>query len=125
MVNALPIMLTGSSVRPDKAKKIGLVDFVVQPIGEPLIRSAQVLGCFLFHVIIFLEGTNQNLHVPKASEVLTASVGVFVMNCCCWSRVLSILLLLWCVHLCLGPGLKPIEERTQEYFEEVAIDTAK
>ena len=33
-MDSLPIMLTGADVRPDKARKIGLVDFVVDPLGE-------------------------------------------------------------------------------------------
>eukprot|EP00117_Sycon_ciliatum_P023311 scpid41499/ scgid19850/ Trifunctional enzyme subunit alpha, mitochondrial; 78 kDa gastrin-binding protein; TP-alpha; Long-chain enoyl-CoA hydratase; Long chain 3-hydroxyacyl-CoA dehydrogenase len=36
LMDALPIMLTGSDVRPDKAKRIGLVDFVVRPLGPGL-----------------------------------------------------------------------------------------
>eukprot|EP01135_Chromosphaera_perkinsii_P005560 Nk52_evm109s352 gene=Nk52_evmTU109s352 len=40
VTNALPMMLTGSNCRPAKAKKLGLVDELIQPIGEGL-RSEQ------------------------------------------------------------------------------------
>lgn len=31
--NALDMMLTGKTIRPDKAKKMGLVDSVIDPLG--------------------------------------------------------------------------------------------
>ena len=36
------MMLTGSSVRPDKAKKLGLVDLVVDPACLESVAIAQV-----------------------------------------------------------------------------------
>ncbi|VDM65368.1 unnamed protein product [Strongylus vulgaris] len=38
--NALDMMLTGKKVKADKAKKIGLVDSVVQPLGDGLASAA-------------------------------------------------------------------------------------
>ena len=32
--NAFDMMLTGRNIKPDKAKKMGLVDAVVDPLGE-------------------------------------------------------------------------------------------
>ena len=36
-LNALDMMLTGKNIKPDKAKKWGLVDGVVDPVGRHLI----------------------------------------------------------------------------------------
>ena len=36
------MMLSGSSVRPDKAKKIGLVDLVVDPVSLEEVAITQV-----------------------------------------------------------------------------------
>uniref|UniRef100_A0A0K0EFI9 Trifunctional enzyme subunit alpha, mitochondrial n=2 Tax=Strongyloides stercoralis TaxID=6248 RepID=A0A0K0EFI9_STRER len=41
VTNALDMMLTGKNIKPAKAKKIGLVDLVVQPLGVGL-ESAEV-----------------------------------------------------------------------------------
>ena len=38
----LKMMLSGSSVRPDKAKKIGLVDLVVDPVSLEEVAITQV-----------------------------------------------------------------------------------
>lgn len=38
---ALDMMLTGKSVKADKAKKLGLVDLVVQPLGPGLASPEQ------------------------------------------------------------------------------------
>lgn len=32
--NALDMMLTGRTIRPDRAKKMGLVDLLVDPLGK-------------------------------------------------------------------------------------------
>lgn len=32
--NALDMMLTGKTIRPDKAKKMGLVDQIIEPLGK-------------------------------------------------------------------------------------------
>ena len=42
MQEGLKMMLTGSSVRPDKAKKLGLVDLVVDPACLESVAIAQV-----------------------------------------------------------------------------------
>ncbi|KAK6023880.1 fatty acid oxidation complex, alpha subunit [Ostertagia ostertagi] len=39
--NALDMMLTGKKVKADKAKKIGLVDSVVQPLGDGILPAAE------------------------------------------------------------------------------------
>lgn len=32
--NALDMMLTGKTIHPDKAKKMGLVDQIIEPLGK-------------------------------------------------------------------------------------------
>ena len=34
VANAFDMMLTGKNIKPDKAKKMGLVDAVVDPVGK-------------------------------------------------------------------------------------------
>lgn len=36
MPDALDMMLTGKTVRADKAKKLGIVDLLVEPLGNDL-----------------------------------------------------------------------------------------
>ncbi|VDL83704.1 unnamed protein product [Nippostrongylus brasiliensis] len=50
--NALDMMLTGKKVRADKAKKIGLVDAVVQPLGDGLEPAAQNTHKYLEKVAV-------------------------------------------------------------------------
>ncbi|VDM81713.1 unnamed protein product [Strongylus vulgaris] len=50
--NALDMMLTGKKVKADKAKKIGLVDSVVQPLGDGLEPAAANTHRYLEEVAI-------------------------------------------------------------------------
>eukprot|EP00126_Sphaerothecum_destruens_P007729 Sdes_comp19965_c0_seq1m12514 len=80
LMEALPIMLTGSNVRAKKAKSLGLVDELVQPIGEGL-RAGGV------NTLMYLERsavlTAQKLargelkRKPRGAELSKFSVGGF------------------------------------------------
>lgn len=44
------MMLTGRNIRADKAKKMGLVDRLVDPLGKELKRNVGSCGDILGHV---------------------------------------------------------------------------
>lgn len=45
---ALDMMLTGRQVRADKAKKLGLVDLVVQPLGKRYFGFVRFMKCVVY-----------------------------------------------------------------------------
>jgi enoyl-CoA hydratase/carnithine racemase len=52
---AVPMVLMGKEVRPDKAKKIGLVDVVVDPFAleSVAVRSILLHTCAMLHISSF------------------------------------------------------------------------
>ena len=90
--DALDIALTGKNVRADKAKKLGLVDQIVAPLGT--LTSSHIHPCTHLYRVPTLTLT---LYPP----ILTPS------------------------HPHTGPGIKSPEERTIDYLEDVAVETAR
>jgi len=85
--NAMPIMLTGNNVRPDKAKKLGLVDLVVDPASLESVAIQQAKGLIAGTVkttkrkkdwmSFFLEDTPVGRHImfKKAKEGVDKQTG--------------------------------------------------
>jgi len=83
LVEALPLMLTGKSLKADKAKQLGLVDMLVEPIGLSEKSATENTMQFLEHVAVsaakdIAAGTLK----PRRSKSLLSMRGLqsFVMN---------------------------------------------
>jgi len=68
---AFDLMLTGKNVRPSKAKKLGLVDVVINPLGNQL-----CLFCFLLCHIFQIKRLNLSI-----LHCLTF-LHIFIIFCC-------------------------------------------
>ncbi|KAF8367106.1 ech-1.2, partial [Pristionchus pacificus] len=78
--NALDMMLTGKKVKADKAKKMGLVNQVVQPLGDGLKPAAEMTHEYLEKVAIEtardlasgkLKAKKEKGYMEKATEAVT------------------------------------------------------
>lgn len=97
--SAFDMMLTGRNIRADKAKKMGLVNELVDPLGKELRHFRSCVG-------------QANTPTPYSC--------IFIGLGCILLRTQFYL----CIYI-TGPGLKSPEERTINYLEEVAIECAR
>ncbi|BES88970.1 3-hydroxyacyl-CoA dehydrogenase, C-terminal domain [Nesidiocoris tenuis] len=73
---ALDLCLTGKNVRADKAKKLGIIDLLVDPLGPGLVPAEQRTLEYLEEVAIFtaLQLANGKIKVDRSKKGLTDKI---------------------------------------------------
>ena len=127
--DALDLSLTGKNVRADKAKRLGLVDLLVERGGG---EEEMLLVCLIhIHVDIICvwicrlgrEKVSRSIpyHFSPFHTISLHSYSVSLHSI----LFLSIPIPLHSIPFHVGPGIKPVDERNIEYLEEVAVGVAR
>ncbi|KAI6182233.1 Mitochondrial trifunctional protein alpha subunit [Aphelenchoides bicaudatus] len=80
LTNALDMMLTGKTIRPKKAKTMGLVDLLVEPLGPGLIDASQNTHNYLESVAIktALDISEGKLKVERKRPFVESATNYFL-----------------------------------------------
>ena len=105
--DALDLSLTGKNVRADKAKRLGLVDLLVEPLGRWGGGREGWRGEGERRGMLYSVDVHVYVHVKEEGNQLFCSIP------------------LHSIPFHVGPGIKPVEERNIEYLEEVAVGVAR
>ncbi|VDN17593.1 unnamed protein product [Gongylonema pulchrum] len=125
ITEALSMMLTGKVLPPVKAKKIGLIDRVVQPIG-PGLRSFEENNYYYLEKVKLglLPGAGGTQRLPKLVPITEALSMMLTGKVLPPVKAKKIGLIDRVVQP-IGPGLRSIEENNYYYLEKVAVEAAR
>lgn len=80
---ALDIALTGKMVKAKKAKSLGIVDLLVEPLGPGITSSEARTLEYLQEVAVFTAKNLAKTGVPQKKPALPRSLSYHIRFCCC------------------------------------------